>query len=111
LIVDHISHDKEVTDNYKSDPLVHDKCSVSLFHTAMSSAKYSLEHSGELRVPTLILHGSDDLITSPEGSREFASKNSVTDLRIFEGGFHELHNELFRNDVFEYIIKWIDKKQ
>lgn len=110
LIVEHISHDKEVIEKYKSDPLVHDKCSVSLFHSAMSSGKYALQHSFELKIPTLILHGSDDMITSPEGSREFASKNSKTDIKIFEGGFHELHNEFFRNDVFEYILKWIDKK-
>lgn len=110
LIVDHISHDKEVIEKYKSDPLVHDKCSVILFHSAMSSGKYALEHSGDLKISTLMLHGSDDMITSPEGSREFASKNRITDLKIFEGGFHELHNELFRSDVFEYILNWIDKK-
>jgi acylglycerol lipase len=108
LIIEHISHDKEVIEKYKEDPLVHDKCSVILFYSAMSSGKYALEHSGELKIPTLILHGSDDMITSPEGSREFASKNSKTDIKIFEGGFHELHNEMFRNDVFEYILKWID---
>jgi alpha-beta hydrolase superfamily lysophospholipase len=110
LIVEHISHDIKEVEKYKSDPLVHDKCSVSLFHSAMSAGKYALEHSGELKISTLILHGSDDKICSPEGSREFASKNKLTDIKIFEGGYHELHNELFRNEVFDYIIKWIDKK-
>jgi alpha-beta hydrolase superfamily lysophospholipase len=108
--VEHISHDPEEVAKYKSDPLVHDNCSVSLFHSSMSSGKYVIKHSGELKVPTLILHGSDDKITSPEGSREFASGNKYTDIRIFEGGYHELHNELFRNDVFDFILKWIDKK-
>lgn len=111
LVAEHISHDKEEVAKYISDPLVHDLCSVSLFHNAMSTGKFALEHSGELKVPTLILHGSDDKITSPDGSREFASGNSNTDIRIFEGGYHELHNEVFRNDVFDFILKWIDKKR
>jgi alpha-beta hydrolase superfamily lysophospholipase len=110
LVVEHISHDMKEVEKYKSDPMVHDKCSVSLFHSAMSAGKYVLEHSGELKIPTLILHGSDDLICSPEGTKEFASKNNLTEIKIFEGGYHELHNELFRSEVFDYIIKWIYKK-
>lgn len=111
LVSDHISHDREVVEKYKSDPLVHDRISVALFFSVMNAARYSLEHAGEMKVPALIIHGSDDLITSPEGSREFASKNSNTEVRIFEGGYHELHNEPFKADVFEYVLKWIDKKK
>jgi alpha-beta hydrolase superfamily lysophospholipase len=109
LIVDHISHDKEVINKYKTDPLVHDKISVSLFHSAMSSAAHSLEHANELAVPLLLMHGSDDQICSPEGSRLFASKAPMTELKIWDGGYHELHNEPFRQDVFDYLMKWINK--
>ena len=44
----------------------------------------------ELKVPALIIHGSDDLITSPDGSREFAKKSGKVVLKIWEGGYHEL---------------------
>ena len=71
-MLDHLSHDTAVVEKYKNDPLVHGKISVSLFLNAMTAAKYSLKHASELKVPTLILHGSDDMILSPEGSREFA---------------------------------------
>ena len=40
----------------------------------LTAAKYSLAHASELKIPVLMLHGSDDMITSPEGSREFAGK-------------------------------------
>jgi acylglycerol lipase len=110
LNVNHISHDADVIEKYKTDPLVHDKISVSLFHGAMNAAKYSLEHASELKVPTLLMHGSDDLITSPEGSREFASKAAKVELKIWENGYHELHNELFKEDVFKYIMSWINRK-
>ena len=110
LIVDHISHDQTVIEKYKNDPLVHGKISVSLFSGAMSAARYSLAHASELNVPTLLIHGSDDKICSPEGSREFASKNDKVELKIWEGGYHELHNEPFKDEVFRYIINWIKKK-
>jgi acylglycerol lipase len=110
LNVNYISHDAIVVENYNSDPLVHDKISVSLFDSAMKAGKYALEHASELRIPTLIIHGSEDKITSPEGSREFAGKSGKVVLKIWEGGYHELHNEQFKDEVFRFIMNWINKK-
>ena len=76
----------------------------------MTAAKYSLAHASELKVPTLILHGSDDLICSPEGSREFAGKTGMAELKIWDGGYHELHNEPFKDEVFTYIMNWINRQ-
>jgi acylglycerol lipase len=105
----HLSHNHEVVEKYVSDPLVHDKISVSLFDGTMKAASYTLEHAGDLKVPTLLIHGSEDMITSPQGSREFAAGSDKVDLKIWDGGYHELHNEQFGNDVFETIISWINK--
>ncbi len=110
LNADHLSHDRSVGEKYIADPLVHDKISVSLFYESMAAANYSLTHASELKVPTLILHGSDDLIISPEGSREFAGKTDMAELKIWEGGYHELHNEPFKEEVFKYILNWINRK-
>jgi Lysophospholipase len=111
LNVNHISHDEAVVEKYSNDPLVHGKISVSLFYAAMTAAKYSLAHASELNIPTLMIHGSDDMLTSPEGSREFAGKTNMVELKIWDGGYHELHNEPFKNEVFKYIMDWINSKQ
>jgi alpha-beta hydrolase superfamily lysophospholipase len=105
-----MSHDKTVVDDYISDPLVHDKISVALFHSAVSAAGYSLDNAENLKIPLLMIHGSDDLITSPEGSRAFASKTKMAELKIWDGGYHELHNEPFKDEVFSYIVEWIEKQ-
>ena len=110
LIVSHLSHNAVVGENFKSDPLAHNNISLSLYHGAMNAASYSLEHASDLKIPTLIIHGSDDLITSPEGSREFAGKSGKVTFRIWEGGYHELHNEIFKDEVFSFIMKWIENK-
>jgi alpha-beta hydrolase superfamily lysophospholipase len=110
LVVDDLSHDREVVEKYIADPLVHDKISVSLLLSATSAASYALEHAAELKVPLLLMHGSDDQICSPEGSREFAAKTPMAELKIWPGGYHELHNETFKNEVFAYLMKWINNR-
>jgi len=108
LVVEHLSSDKKIVENYRNDPLVHGKISLSLFNSAMGAGKNALMNASVLKVPLLLIHGSDDLICSPEGSREFASKTGMAELKIWEGGCHELHNELFKEEVFIYVIKWIN---
>jgi alpha-beta hydrolase superfamily lysophospholipase len=111
LVVSHISHDQVVVEKYLADPLVHNKISVSMIYEANKAAGYSLQQAGKLKVPLLIMHGSDDQITSPEGSRQFSAGTDQAELKIWDGGYHELHNELFKDEVFTYIMKWIEKQK
>lgn len=110
LEVNYLSHDKDIVERYQKDPLVHDKISVSLFHEAMNAANHSLSNASELKLPVLLLHGADDMIYSPAGSKEFTGKTTMAELKIWEGGYHELHNEPFKNEVFTFIMNWINKK-
>lgn len=103
----YLSHDSSVIELYNNDPLVHDKISAGLFAAATKAAKFSLANASNLKIPALILHGSDDMICSPEGSRKFAAATQRAELKIWDGGYHELHNEPFRKEVFSYIINWI----
>ena len=66
--------------------------------------RFSLDNAAELKVPTLIMHGSDDHDNITGGSREFAEKSGKVVLKIWEGGYHELHNEPFKDEVFRYIL-------
>ncbi|HUX94680.1 MAG TPA: lysophospholipase [Bacteroidales bacterium] len=110
LNADYISQDREVVRLYKDDPLVHGKISVRLCNISFNAAKFALVNSAELKVRTLLLQGSDDKIVSPQGSMEFAANAEKVDFKIFEGGYHELHNEPFKSEVFDYILKWINNK-
>jgi alpha-beta hydrolase superfamily lysophospholipase len=110
LVVEDLSHDREIVEKYKADNLVHDKISVSLFHNAIKAADYSLANGSDLKMPLLLIHGKDDKIISPEGSREFASMTPMAELKIWDGGYHELHNETFKDEVFAFLISWINKK-
>ena len=110
LVVEHLSHDQKVVDAFKNDPLNHNKTSLSLFHSAVSAASNALKNAASLNKPLLLMHGTDDHICSAEGSREFASKTKMAELKLWDGGYHELHNDLFRHEVFNYIINWINSR-
>lgn len=117
LDANQLSHDKAVIDAYVKDPLVHDKVSVRLFMDGQQSAEYSLAKASSLKVSMLLMHGSEDKITSPSGSREFAQKaDDYVDYKEWEGLFHETHNEPQKDEVLEFAYNWmleqlrIDKK-
>jgi alpha-beta hydrolase superfamily lysophospholipase len=107
--ITHFSHDPGFVEKYKNDPLMQNDISVSLYNSALEAGAYSLQNADKLKVPVLVMHGSDDTVTSPEASREFVSKTSMAELKIWEGGYHELHNETFKEDVFTYVSDWIEK--
>lgn len=110
LVISHLSHDQKVVDAYFADPLDHDRISFNLFFNAVKAADYSLKHAGNLKIPMLLMHGTGDQINSVQGSIDFAAKSKMTELKLWDGGYHELHNELFKDEVFEYIMSWLEKK-
>lgn len=107
-----ISRDSEVVRAYVDDPLVHDRISARLFICVVYEAsKWALEHAGEFSLPLLLMHGSGDRITSAEGSREFAAQaGDICTLKIWDGSYHELHNEPEKEQVFAEIISWLDQR-
>ena len=105
-----LSHDAEVVRLYDNDPLVHDKISACLFVGMYEAGLWALDHAPELARPLLLMHGGADPITSAEASRQFADKAgcNVT-LRIWDGLYHEIHNEPEQAQVFKFMIEWLDK--
>jgi alpha-beta hydrolase superfamily lysophospholipase len=106
-----LSRDPEVVSKYAADPLVHDKISVRLYNGIYESGLWALEHAGELKIPMLLMHGSGDKITSAPASQEFAQKagNLVT-LRIWDGFYHEVHNEPEKAEVIQVMVDWLEKQ-
>jgi acylglycerol lipase len=67
---------------------------------------------GKITLPVLILHGTEDKATRPEGSEQFFNEASSTDktLKLYEGYYHDLLNDLGRDTVFEDIDAWISER-
>jgi acylglycerol lipase len=60
----------------------------------------------------LILHGTADKATRPDGSQEFFDKAGSTDktFKLYDGHYHDLLNDLGREAVMDDIVGWIDAR-
>ena len=105
---DGISHDREVVDRYIKDPLVHDKVSVRLGLDLFDWGNRVAEYRKPYPVPLFVAQGSEDTLVDPVAAENFA-KNVIGDVtyKRFEGGYHELHNEPNKQELFDAIAEWI----
>ena len=108
-----ISRDSAVVEGYVSDPLVHTKGSLGLGGVIVAAIEFCFAHARELTVPLLLMHGAEDQITNPRGSEDFAKRITETNedvtLKLWDGLRHEIHNEPEQDDVFQFMIEWLDK--
>lgn len=105
-----LSKDKKNIETYLNDPLVHEKITPSFFIEIEEAASFALQNAANLKVPALIIHGSDDKITDPFASETFAAQNAQKcTFKLYQGGFHELHNDEEQSDLLDKISKFIRK--
>lgn len=108
-----ISRDQKVVDAYVSDKLVHYSTSLGFGKAALSAIDLCFARAREFTIPLLMMHGTGDRLTYPSGSKDFArlvgeAGNDVT-LKLWDGLYHELHNEPEKAEVFTSMTEWLDK--
>ena len=85
--------------------------SARMFISAYQAGQWALEHASEFSLPLLLMQGGADKIISVEADREFAGKiKENCTLKIWEGLYHEIHNEPEKEEVFKFLIDWLDGK-
>jgi alpha-beta hydrolase superfamily lysophospholipase len=104
-----LSRDPEVVRAYNEDPLVHDRLTPRLTIDMLQSGLWALEHAAEFPLPLLLMHGSDDRLTSAQASREFAAQaGHRCTLKMWDGFYHEIHNEPEQGEVFGCLVEWLN---
>jgi alpha-beta hydrolase superfamily lysophospholipase len=57
------------------------------------------------------MHGSDDRITSVKMTRDFVmNAGQGTTYKEWAGGYHELHLDIIEQEVFDFLLDWLNKK-
>ena len=105
-----VSRDPAVVDRYRKDPLVFGgKVTARLAEQLFTTMVWIGDKFAAIELPTLILHGSADGLTSLEGSkvlhREISSRNKK--LIIYDGLYHEVYNEPEQEDVMTDVANWL----
>lgn len=94
-----------------ADPLRHNNVTARLWTEMFGRGpREVLARLGELRVPFLILHGSEDPLVPPAASQRVydgATAAPTRDIRIYQGMRHEIFREVDRARVFADVAAWL----
>jgi acylglycerol lipase len=104
------SRDPDVVAAMNSDPLIAKESQPSLTVAQLVLADERLEREfPRITLPVLIMHGTADKATRPEGSQQFYDHAGSADktLKLYDGHVHDLLNDYGREQVMGDILAWI----
>lgn len=111
LKMDDFSRDPEWVAQLKADPLTQGESQPVQTFAAFARAGERFEREfPRLTLPVLILHGTGDKATRPDGSQQFFNEAGSADktLKLYDEHAHDLLNDFGREQVMADITGWID---
>ena len=109
--VNAISRDRAIVKAYQDDVYNHNNYSAQLGLAIKKSGNYALNNAHKWDLPMLLMHGTADRISPPSTSQTFAKKaGDIVDLVLWDGYYHELHNDIGREKVINKMIHWLDRE-
>ncbi len=108
-----LSHDQDVVMTYQTDRLVHKKITPSLFVSMEAAMADTLRSEGRLNYPVQFLIPMADQLVHSESSLKYYSQLRMSEkaLKTYPHFFHESHNEIGKEQVFEDLLSWMKLNQ
>jgi len=110
---DAVSRDPEVVRAYQNDPLnFPGKLPARTLGEIMRAMDTIPRDAVALRTPLLLLHGGDDRLCPPEGSRIVHANAGSADktLKVYDGLYHEIFNEPEQQMVLDDLVGWLAER-
>ncbi len=107
------SRDPKAVQAMNEDPLIKDETQPTSTMAAMVRADERLKKEFPLiKLPVLILHGTEDKVTKPSGSQFFYDTTGSADktLKFYEGSYHDPLADVDREKVMADIKAWINTR-
>ena len=107
------SRDPEVVRAMKTDPLIANEAQPAQTVAELTRGDERLRREFPLiTLPVLIMHGTADKVTKPEGSQFFYDTAGSKDktLKLYQDHVHDLLNDFGREKVMNDIVGWIDAR-
>jgi alpha-beta hydrolase superfamily lysophospholipase len=107
-----LSHDPQVERDYLADPLVSRKVSPAWFRAAHAAQAEVVEGAPRFAVPALVMAAGDDRLVDPAAIRSWAHERHAAAVAFIEwaGMYHELFNEIGKEQVLERVAGWIEER-
>lgn len=113
LKMEDFSRDPDWVAQLNADPLTLEEVQPVQTVAAFARAGERFEREFDrITLPVLILHGTADEATRPDGSQQFFDSASSSDktLKLYEGHYHDLLNDFGREQVMGDIVAWIETR-
>ena len=107
-----VSRDPAEVQAYIDDPLVYNgKTTARLACELLKAMQRVATEASGITLPVLIVQGGADRVVDPDGARMLHDSIGSTDktLKIYDGLYHEIHNEPEHPQVLAEISKWLDQ--
>ena len=104
-----ISRDEQEVEKYTSDPLIHDRLSARMFIDVMKQGQAALTESYQIETPGLVYHGDADRLASFSATEAFVKKHDAIHWVPLSEVYHEPHNDLGRETVYELIADFLKR--
>ncbi len=106
----HLSRDPEYVRDVTHDPLFRHRIPVKLLFEINAAGIRASRSIYKINFPMLVMHGTDDKITSFKASKNFVmNASNKTTFKEWTGHYHELHNDVDADEVFNYVAEWLDR--
>ncbi len=107
-----LARDPAVVETVLADPLFHRRGTARLSTEVTKAIDRVQSQAAKLSVPLLILHGSDDRMVPPDGSRSFFGKLRYPDreFREYPGAYHGLFADTGYQGVLSDVERWVEAR-
>jgi alpha-beta hydrolase superfamily lysophospholipase len=107
-----LARDPAVAEQILGDPLFHRRGTARLSTEVVRTIARVQASAPSFRLPVLIMHGADDRMVFPEGSRVFAARVGSPDkqLIVYPGGYHALFADLGHERPLADLSGWIEAR-
>lgn len=102
----YLSHDQRVKEDYISDELNSQKIESKLLFEMMKTSQQTFSRPLRSKCPSFVTVGSGDrVVGNKETIDYFTHVDKSFNLRVFDGAYHEIHNEIekYRKPYFEHL--------
>lgn len=107
-----LARDPAIAERILADPLFHRRATARLSTEVTATIARIQAGAPAFSLPLLLLHGTDDRMVPPEGSRAFIVRAGSSDKRLIEypGAYHALFADVGREAPLADVSGWIEER-
>lgn len=106
-----LTRDPDVIKEFEQDTYRHGKISAGVYLGFKREFERIITTAGSITLPTLLHISDNDPVVSTAQAKVFFDNLASTEkeLKIYDGGKHELYNDIVRDDVYKVVIDFCNK--